>query len=60
MNIGMGIPETGPQATRAALAAWVERAERLGYSALTVSDHIVIPGAIGSTYPYSETSTVSG
>ncbi len=26
MNIGMGIPETGPQATRTALAAWVERA----------------------------------
>ena len=60
MNIGMGIPETGPQATRAALAAWVERAEGLGYSSLTVSDHIVIPGAIASTYPYSEDGAVSG
>ena len=60
MKIGMGIPETGPQATRAALAAWVARAEGLGFAHFTVSDHIVIPGAIGSTYPDSETGAVSG
>ena len=60
MKIGMGIPETGPQATRAALATRIERAEGLGFSYLTVSDHIVIPGAIGSRYPYSESGAVSG
>ena len=60
MKIGMGIPETGPQATRAALVAWVERAEGLGFAHFTISDHIVIPAAIGSHYPYSETGTVSG
>ena len=60
MKIGMGIPEVGPQATRSALAAWVERAEGLGFSHFTVSDHIVIPGAIDSTYPYSETGAVNG
>jgi probable F420-dependent oxidoreductase len=60
MKIGMGIPETGSQATRSALAAWIERAEGLGYSYFTVSDHIVIPGAIESRYPYSESGGVSG
>ncbi len=60
MKIGMGIPETGPQATRTSLDAWIERAEALDYSHINVSDHIVIPTAIGSAYPYSETGDVSG
>ena len=60
MKIGMGIPQAGPQATRAALDAWIERAEGLGYSYLTVSDHIVIPRSFASSYPYSETGEVSG
>ena len=60
MRIGMGIPETGPQATRTSLDAWVGRAEALGYSSFSVSDHIVIPSTIESSYPYSETGAVSG
>ena len=60
MRIGMGIPETGPQATGASLEAWTGRAEALGFSHFTVSDHIVIPSAIASHYPYSETGEVSG
>ncbi len=51
MKIGMGIPQIGPQATRPSLDAWIERAEALGYAHLNVSDHIVIPTAIGSAYP---------
>ena len=60
MRIGMGIPETGSQATGASLEAWVGRAEALGFSHFAVSDHIVIPSTIASPYPYSETGEVSG
>ncbi len=60
MKIGMGIPETGPQSTRTSLEAWIGRAEALGYAHFNVSDHIVIPTAIESSYPYSETGDVSG
>ena len=60
MRIGMGIPETGPQATGPSLEAWAGRAEALGFSHLAVSDHIVIPSTIASPYPYSETGAVSG
>ncbi len=60
MRIGMGVPETGSQATGASLEAWVGRAEALGFSHFSVSDHIVIPSTIASPYPYSETGEVSG
>ena len=60
MKIGLGIPQTGPLAKRASLDAWIERVEGLGFSYLTVSDHIVIPRSFASSYPYSETGEVSG
>ena len=60
MKIGLGIPQTGPLATRASLDAWIERVEGLGFSYITVSDHIVIPRSFASSYPYSETGEVSG
>jgi probable F420-dependent oxidoreductase len=60
MEIGMNLPTRGPMATRSGYAAIARRAEELGFGILAVSDHIVIPRAIGSTYPYSRDGVYPG
>src|SRR5690242_9293515 len=55
MNIGCHLPVYGPAATREALTLFARRAEALGYDSLWVSDHVVIPEAIRSRYPYNAT-----
>lgn len=55
MEFGCHLPIFGPAATRAGLLTFAREMERLGYDSLWASDHIVIPYAISSRYPYSET-----
>jgi probable F420-dependent oxidoreductase len=55
MNFGCHLPTFGPMATRANLLAFSRRVEELGFDSLWASDHVVIPTAIASRYPYSET-----
>jgi probable F420-dependent oxidoreductase len=55
MEIGCHLPIYGPAATRDVLLGFARRMEALGYDALWVSDHVVIPYAIASRYPYSAT-----
>src|SRR5438093_10730654 len=55
MDIGCHLPVYGPAATREALTLFARRAEALGYDSLWVSDHVVIPYAIRSRYPYNPT-----
>jgi probable F420-dependent oxidoreductase len=53
MRFGLSIPHRGPLANPQAIRAIAEQAEALGFDVLTVSDHIVVPRNIQSTYPYS-------
>ncbi|HEX9126053.1 MAG TPA: LLM class F420-dependent oxidoreductase [Methylomirabilota bacterium] len=55
MEFGCHLPVFGPAATRAGLLTFAREMERLGYDSLWASDHIVIPHAIRSRYPYSDT-----
>jgi probable F420-dependent oxidoreductase len=55
VEFGCHLPVYGPAATRAAVLGFARRMEALGYDALWVSDHVVIPWTIRSRYPYSET-----
>ena len=55
MEFGVSAPIRGPLANAASIRTLAEKAEALGYDYLTVSDHIVVPTEIDSTYPYSET-----
>ena len=55
MKFGVSMPIRGPLANAANIRTLAERAEALGYEYLTVSDHIVVPTEIDSSYPYSET-----
>ncbi|HKK29617.1 MAG TPA: TIGR03619 family F420-dependent LLM class oxidoreductase, partial [Alphaproteobacteria bacterium] len=53
MQFGLSIPHRGPLANTQGIRAIAENAETHGYDVLTVSDHIVVPRSIKSTYPYS-------
>jgi probable F420-dependent oxidoreductase len=55
MHVGCHLPVYGPAATREALTLFARRAEALGFDSLWVSDHVVIPWAIRSRYPYNAT-----
>jgi probable F420-dependent oxidoreductase len=47
-------------ATPQSLATLARTGEELGFGIITVSDHIIIPKAIHSTYPYNESGTFAG
>ena len=53
MQFGLSVPHRGPLANPQAIRAIAENAERLGFDVLTISDHIVVPRKIESSYPYS-------
>tara|TARA_R110002074_G_scaffold44152_5_gene114747 strand:- start:861 stop:1814 length:954 start_codon:yes stop_codon:yes gene_type:complete len=55
MQFGLSAPSRGPLSNPADIRAIAEAAERLGFSYLTVSDHILCPRSIDAKYPYSET-----
>lgn len=52
MEFGCHLPVYGSAATRDTLLGFARRMEALGFDSLWASDHIVIPFAIGSRYPY--------
>ena len=60
MEFGFGLPTRGPLATPENLAALAGKADELGFGFISVSDHIVIPNSIASTYPYNESGEYAG
>jgi probable F420-dependent oxidoreductase len=53
VGFGCTVPTSGSGADPVALRDLAQTAEELGYDALWVSDHVVVPARIESTYPYS-------
>ena len=53
MDIGLVLPQTGPDANRAHVATFARTAEESGYASLWVSDHVVFPREFTSRYPYA-------
>jgi probable F420-dependent oxidoreductase len=60
MQFGFGLPTRGPMANPHSLATLARKGEELGFAILSVSDHIIIPHTIASTYPYNESGTYMG
>jgi probable F420-dependent oxidoreductase len=60
MEYGFGLPTRGPMAVPQSLAMLARTGEELGFAIISVSDHIIIPKAINSTYPYNESGTFAG
>jgi probable F420-dependent oxidoreductase len=54
MQFGFNAPSAGPLCAPEALARIAQAGEALGFDYLTLSDHVVIPNAIASRYPYTE------
>ena len=57
-TIGCTLPSRGALATPENLRTLATRAEELGFDHLWVSDHIVIPTQVASTYPYASTGVM--
>ena len=60
MQFGFGLPTRGPLATPETLATLARTGEELGFAIISVSDHIIIPQSIASTYPYNESGAFAG
>ncbi len=57
MKFGLNTSPRGLMSTRDAYLTIAQLADRMGYDFLSVSDHVVVPNTIESTYPYSEGGT---
>lgn len=53
MRIGAKVPNSGPLPARVGIPAMARDLETSGFSSLWVSDHIVLPKAINSWYPFA-------
>jgi probable F420-dependent oxidoreductase len=61
VEFGLSLPGRGPLATPDVVLAIAERAERLRYASLFVTDHVVLPvSAARSVYPYSTSGEFPG
>ncbi len=59
MEFGFVIPSRGPIAKADAMTKVAQRGEALGFRIIGVSDHVIFPVTNDSTYPYSESGTIS-
>ena len=53
MRFGFYLPTRGPLANRSDIKSYLSTAEEVGFSSVAVADHIVVPTAIESAYPYT-------
>ena len=60
MDYGFNMPSRGPLANSESIRTIAELGEALGFTYFAVSDHIVVPRAIDSRYPYSPTGAFPG
>jgi probable F420-dependent oxidoreductase len=60
MEFGFNLPISGPLSSPEDVARIAEAGEALGYSYLTLTDHIVLPDVKAPGYPYSESGEFFG
>ena len=58
MKIGLNLDNRGPGATPENMLRFAVTADRLGFSSLAVSDHIVLVRQQTNQYPYSATGAI--
>src|SRR5919199_2408876 len=57
--VGCTLPTSGAAADPGALSALGQAAEELGFDSIWLSDHVVIPERMESTYPYGRWTTAA-
>jgi probable F420-dependent oxidoreductase len=60
MLFGIALPGRGPLATPEALTKLARKADALRFASVFVTDHVVIPSSIASTYPYAPSGRFGG
>jgi probable F420-dependent oxidoreductase len=60
LELGWGLPSRGPLARVDVLTRLARAADALGYSVLTISDHVVLPTRSSAPYPYDSTGAFPG
>ena len=60
MKFGFVLPNRGPLSTREGLINLASQGESLGFDFMAVSDHVVVPRDISSTYPYTDSGEFPG
>src|SRR5215471_17800712 len=60
MRFGFSLPGRGPLARPDTLVKLAEKADRLRYASVFVTDHVVIPVTYDSTYPYATSGRPAG
>ena len=60
MEFGFSLPSRGPLAKPSILIRLTRKAEALGCSCVTVSDHVVLPTRSSAPYPYSPSGEFPG
>jgi probable F420-dependent oxidoreductase len=59
LHVGCTLPTSGAAADPGALAGLGQAAEDLGFGSIWLSDHVVIPERMESTYPYGRWTTAA-
>ena len=60
MEYGFKVPPSGSMSTPEALATLARRGEEMGFGLIAVSDHVAIPRAVDSRFPYTESGEFPG
>ena len=60
LQLGWGLPSRGPLARVDIVTRLARAADALGYSVVTISDHIVLPSSSSEPYPYDRTGAFPG
>jgi probable F420-dependent oxidoreductase len=59
VQFGVALPGRGPLAKPATIVTLARKAEALRFASIFVTDHVVIPTGIRSTYPYSPNGQIA-
>ena len=54
MKFGFYVPTRGPLSAPENMKALVAKGEELGFGYMAITDHVVVPRSVESTYPYSD------
>ena len=60
MDFGTTIPMRGPLAHAEAIRALAHETEAMGFSHISVTDHLIVPRRINSDYPYTDDGKFPG
>ena len=59
MEFGFALPPRGPMATPENIATLAQQGEAMGFGILAITDHIIFPQRLQSTYPAAAAGSIT-